>query len=43
MRIAPVSLSSMRNVPELLGFYMGENTPDRKDYIMKNLEVLKYD
>ena len=43
MRIAPVSLSSMRNIPELLGFYMGENTPDRKDYIMNNLEVLKYD
>ncbi|MDD3885824.1 MAG: toprim domain-containing protein [Victivallaceae bacterium] len=43
MRLAPVTLDNMRNVPELLGFYMGENTPSRKDYIMTNLEVPKYE
>ena len=33
----------MRNVPQLLRFYMGPNTPDRKDYIMNNLTVSKYE
>ena len=24
---------------QILSFYMGKNTPERKDYIMENLEV----
>lgn len=43
MRLAPVTLDNMREIPEFLGFYMGNNTPIRKDYIMANLEVSKYE
>ncbi|GMO37466.1 MAG: DNA topoisomerase IV subunit B [Termitinemataceae bacterium] len=39
MRIVPISLQSLKqiDVDKLLNFYMGKNTPDRRDYIMKNL------
>ncbi len=37
MRLAQVNVEHMRNVPPMLEFYMGKNTPDRRDYIMKNL------
>ncbi len=43
MRLSPVTLDNMRGVPELLKFYMGDNTPERKDYIMQNLEVVDYE
>jgi len=43
MRLTPVTLDNMRGVDELLKFYMGDNTPERKDYIMENLEVLDYE
>ena len=43
MRLSPVTLDNMRGIPDLLKFYMGENTPERKDYIMNNLEVLDYE
>ncbi|MCQ2379218.1 MAG: toprim domain-containing protein, partial [Victivallaceae bacterium] len=43
MRLSPVTLDNMRGVPELLSFYMGDNTPERKDYIMRNLEVVDYE
>ena len=43
IKLLPVTLESMRNVPQLLRFYMGPNTPDRKDYIMNNLTVSKYE
>ena len=43
MRLLPVVLDNMRGVPEILQFYMGENTPERKDYIMQNLEVVDYE
>ena len=43
MRLSPVTLDNMRGIPDLLKFYMGENTPDRKEYIMNNLEVLDYE
>ncbi len=43
MRLSPVRLDNMRNVPEYLKFYMGANTPQRRDYIMDNLEVFKYE
>jgi topoisomerase-4 subunit B len=37
IRLVPVSVSVLKNVPQVLGFYMGKNTPERRDYIMKNL------
>ena len=38
-----MTLENMRNIPEMLGFFMGTNTPERKEYIMTNLEVPKYE
>ncbi len=37
MRLVPVSINTLKAVPEVLEFYMGKNTPDRREYIMKNL------
>ncbi|MFN8578357.1 MAG: DNA topoisomerase IV subunit B [Candidatus Sericytochromatia bacterium] len=37
MRLIPVSVNEMHDVPKLLNFYMGKNTPERKQYIMDNL------
>lgn len=43
MRLSPVTLDNMHGVGEILKFYMGENTPERKEYIMANLEVVDYE
>jgi topoisomerase-4 subunit B len=37
MRLVPVSVNTLRTVPQVLDFYMGKNTPERREYIMKNL------
>ena len=37
IRLLPVTLDNMRNVPQMLGFYMGKNDADRREYIMNNL------
>ena len=37
MRLSPVEVDHQHEVPELLGFYMGKNTPDRRQYIMDHL------
>ncbi len=37
MRLVPVAVSTLKAVPQVLEFYMGKNTPYRRDYIMKNL------
>lgn len=37
MRLLPVSVQEMHEVPKLLSFYMGKNTPARKQYIMAHL------
>ncbi len=37
IRLLPVTVQTLKNIPGILEFYMGKNTPDRKDYIMKNL------
>ena len=39
MRLEPVLMPEHRNIKDLLTFYMGKNTPDRQDYIVKNLRV----
>jgi topoisomerase-4 subunit B len=37
IRLVPVSVNVLKNVPQVLTFYMGKNTPERREYIMKNL------
>jgi topoisomerase-4 subunit B len=37
IRLVPVSVNTLKVVPQVLDFYMGKNTPERRDYIMKNL------
>jgi topoisomerase-4 subunit B len=37
MRLVPVSVNTLKSVPQVLNFYMGKNTPERREYIMKNL------
>ncbi|MCL2558263.1 MAG: toprim domain-containing protein, partial [Treponema sp.] len=37
MRLVPVAVNALKTVPEVLTFYMGKNTPERREYIMKNL------
>ncbi len=39
MRLQQVSIDRLSEVPEILGFYMGKNTPDRKEYIIENLVI----
>jgi DNA gyrase/topoisomerase IV subunit B len=39
MRLRPVSIKSEHSISEVLNFYMGKNTPDRRDYIMQNLII----
>jgi topoisomerase-4 subunit B len=37
IKLLPVSVQSLKAIPEILEFYMGKNTPERREYIMKNL------
>jgi topoisomerase-4 subunit B len=37
MHLVPVSVNTLKQVPHVLNFYMGKNTPERREYIMKNL------
>jgi topoisomerase-4 subunit B len=37
MRLVKVNVRSMSTVPKTLEFYMGKNTPERRDYIMEHL------
>ncbi|MDR1956382.1 MAG: type IIA DNA topoisomerase subunit B [Treponema sp.] len=37
MRLVPVTVQTLKAVPQVLSFYMGKNTPERREYIMKNL------
>ncbi len=39
MRLTPVRIANSHSVPAILGFYMGRNTPERKQYIMNHLIV----
>ena len=39
IRKDPVLLSQDAQIQKLLEYYMGKNTPERKDYIMGNLVV----
>jgi len=37
MRLRQVNIDRLSEIPKVLSFYMGKNTPDRRDYIMNNL------
>lgn len=37
IRLVPVTIDTLKAVPEVLQFYMGKNTPERREYIMNNL------
>ena len=37
IRLQKVGIDRLADVPDMLGFYMGKNTPDRREYIMENL------
>jgi topoisomerase-4 subunit B len=39
MRLSQVEYAAKPDASIILGFYMGKNTPERKDYIMENLVV----
>ncbi|MBU0484429.1 MAG: type IIA DNA topoisomerase subunit B [Proteobacteria bacterium] len=39
IRLQQVIIDRLSEVPKLLAFYMGKNTPDRKDYIIENLVI----
>ena len=39
MRISQVEHATKPDASNIFGFYMGKNTPERKDYIMENLVV----
>jgi len=39
MRLSQVEYAPKMEAAGILGFYMGKNTPERKDYIMENLVV----
>jgi DNA gyrase/topoisomerase IV subunit B len=41
MRLTPVRVANRHSVPAILGFYMGRNTPERRQYIMNHLVVEK--
>ena len=41
MRIDPVVIGREANIQEMLGFFMGKNTPDRQKFIIENLRVDK--
>lgn len=39
MRLTPVVIDEDHSIPEVLTFYMGKNTQERRSYIMENLVV----
>jgi DNA gyrase/topoisomerase IV subunit B len=39
MRLSKVEYAPKPDAANILSFYMGRNTPERKDYIMENLVV----
>ncbi|MDH4404349.1 MAG: DNA topoisomerase IV subunit B [Flavobacterium sp.] len=39
IRLDPIMMDKSTSIEQLLSFYMGKNTPDRQDFIIKNLKV----
>lgn len=38
IRLVPVSVQHLKDIPATMEFYMGKNTPERRTYIMDNLD-----
>ena len=43
IRLTPVVVAHEHNIPNLLRFYMGRNTPERRQFIMEHLRVIAED
>ncbi len=43
IRLEPVIVQGDTNIEQILGYYMGKNTPDRQEFIIENLKVEKDD
>ncbi|TDQ19109.1 topoisomerase-4 subunit B [Algoriphagus boseongensis] len=41
IRLDPIILNKETKISDLLGFYMGKNTPDRQNFIIDNLRIEK--
>ncbi|MFN3803021.1 DNA topoisomerase IV subunit B [Belliella pelovolcani] len=41
IRLEPIILNKETKIADLLGFYMGKNTPDRQNFIIDNLKIEK--
>ena len=41
MRLEPVIIGKKMSIEDMLSFYMGKNTPERQEFIIKNLRVEK--
>ncbi len=39
MHLTPVGIQTLKNVPKVLRFYMGKNTPERRDFIIHHLSA----
>ena len=39
IRLTPVTIKNDQSTSDIINFYMGKNTPDRRDYIMSHLVV----
>ncbi|OOG74127.1 DNA topoisomerase IV subunit B [Flavobacterium sp. A45] len=39
IRLDPIMMDKHTSIEQLLSFYMGKNTPDRQEFIIKNLKV----
>jgi len=39
MRLTKVEVANQMHIPDVLKFYMGKNTPERRSYIMDHLVV----
>ena len=37
IHLTPVSIQTLKNVPQVLEFYMGKNTPERREFIVHHL------
>ncbi len=37
MKLEPVRITRRKEIPEMLNFFMGRNTPERREFIMENL------
>ncbi len=39
MRLTPVAVNNRHSIPEIMSFYMGKNTQERREYILEHLIV----